>query len=58
MNSCTLTTFITTLANSLSCKLSEEELTYLAAVLVQLGDTLATIATHKAFEKNNNSSAN
>ena len=45
MNSCELTASITAVANAISCKLTVEELTILAAVLVQLGDTLATIAT-------------
>ena len=48
MNSCQLTTSITAVANAISCKLSIEETTLLAAVFVQLGDTLATIATQKA----------
>lgn len=49
MNSCQLTTSVTAVANTLSSKLSIEETTLLAAVLVQLGDTLATIATHRAI---------
>lgn len=49
MNSCQLTVSITAIANALSDKLSVEETTLLAAVLVQLGDTLATIATTKAI---------
>lgn len=54
MNSCELTAGITALANGISCKLNNEELTLLAAVLVQLGDTLATIATSREIcEKSN-----
>ena len=49
MNSCQLTASISAIANALSSKLSIEETTLLATVLVQLGDTLATIATHKAI---------
>ena len=49
MNSCELTTFITAAANSIACKLNNEELTLLAAVLVQLGDTLVTIATQRSI---------
>lgn len=39
-----VTSAVTAVANALACKLSTNELTLLAAVLVQLGDTLATIA--------------
>lgn len=49
MNSCQLTASITAVANALSAGLSIEEITMLATVFVQLGDTLATIATHKAI---------
>ncbi len=49
MNPCELTAGITAIANSLACKLNNEELTLLASVLVQLGDTLVTIATQKAM---------
>lgn len=47
MNACQLTASITALANALSCRLSDEEAALLAAVLTQLGDTLATIITQK-----------
>ena len=49
VNSCELTAFITAIANAISNKLSVEETTLLAAVIVQLGDTLATIATQKSI---------
>lgn len=49
MNSCQLTASITALANALSSKLSIEETTLLATILVQLGDTMATIATSRAI---------
>ena len=49
MNSYQLTTSITAVANAISCKLSIEEMTLLASVLVQLGDTLATIATQRTI---------
>ena len=49
VNPCELTATITAIANSLSCKLSDDELTLLASVLVQLGDTLVTIATQRAI---------
>lgn len=53
MNSCELTASITAVANSIACKLNSKELFLLASVLVQLGDTLVTIATHKDFCENN-----
>lgn len=52
MNSCQLTSTITVIANALSSSLSIEETTLFAAILVQLGDTLATIATQKSAEAN------
>ena len=44
MNSCQLTASITAVANAISSKLNID-----ATVLVQLGDTLATIATQRAI---------
>ena len=44
MNSPVLTSAITALANILSCNLTASQITILAAIFVQLGDTLATIA--------------
>ena len=44
MNSPVLTSTITALANVLSSNLSTSQITILAAVFVQLGDTLAPIA--------------
>ena len=49
MNSCELTAGITALANGISCKLNNDELTLLASILVQLGDTLVTIATQRSL---------
>lgn len=49
MNSCQLTTTITAAANAMACKLSVDEITLLAAIFVQLGDTLAMIATQKSI---------
>ena len=48
MNSCNLTASITAIANGLACDLTLEEITLLAAIFVQLGDTLATIAAQKS----------
>lgn len=53
MNPCQLTASVTALANTIACRLSNEEISLLAAVLVQLGDTLVTIAAQRAVcEKN------
>ena len=49
MNYCELTASVTAIANGLSCKLSIEETTLLATIFVQLGDTLATIATQRTI---------
>ena len=49
MNGCTLTATITALANALACRLSEDELNLLGAVLTQLGDTILTMATYKSI---------
>lgn len=54
MNSCELTAAVTAVANTLACKLSNDELTILASVLVQLGDTLVTIATQRTICENIN----
>lgn len=51
MNPCQLTASVTAVANALACKLSEEEIALLATILVQLGDTLATILAQKAICK-------
>lgn len=44
-----LTAAITALANAISCRSTTGEITLLAGILVQLGDTLATIAAHRAL---------
>ena len=49
MNSCELTASITAIANAIACKLSNDDLTLIAALLVQLGDTLVTIATQRSI---------
>ena len=49
MDPCELTASITAAANAIAYKLSCDELTLLSAVFVQLGDTLATIATQRAI---------
>ena len=52
MTSFELTSLITTIANALACKFSVNEITILASVFVQLGDTLATIATMTSINEN------
>lgn len=49
MNACNLTAAVTALANTIACGLKTEEISLLGSVLVQLGDTLATIAAQRAF---------
>ena len=49
MNPCELTAAVTALANYLSQSYDDDTLTLLAAVLVQLGDTLVTILESKNF---------
>jgi hypothetical protein len=47
MDECELIAFISTLACSISKCYSTDDITLMAAVLTQLGDTLATIATKR-----------
>ena len=54
MNPCELSAAVAAVANSLACRLSDDELTLLAAVLVQLGDTLVTIVTGRSICGKNN----
>ena len=44
-----LTGAVTALANAIACNLSADELALLSSILVQLGDTLATIAARDAI---------
>lgn len=44
-----LTTMVNSLAVAIAGQLSGEELDLAAAILVQLGDTLATISTQRAL---------
>ena len=44
-----LTTMVNSRAVAISGPLNDEELGLVAAILVQLGDTLATIATQRAL---------
>ena len=47
MDSLELTSAVTALANAIACRLTVDEMTLIAGILVQLGDTLATIAAQK-----------
>lgn len=58
MNACELTASITVIANSLANKMTDEELATLSTVLVQLGDTFATIATHRSVCNNRKGNGN
>ena len=49
MNSLELTSAVTALANAISCKLEPSDIALIASLFVQLGDTLATIATQRAL---------
>ena len=44
-----LTTTVNSLAVAIAGRLNDEELDLTAAILVQLGDTLATISTQRAI---------
>ena len=54
MNSLELTSAVTALANAIACKLSLDQIALVAGVFVQLGDTLATIATRENLCKDQN----
>jgi hypothetical protein len=54
MDPCEITAAVTALANALACKLNNDELTLLASLLVQLGDTLVTIVTQRTICENIN----
>lgn len=49
MNPCELTFGVTSLANTIACRLSDEELDVVAAIFTQLGDTLETISAQRAL---------
>ena len=54
MNSLELTSAVTALANAIACRLTVEEMALIAGILVQLGDTLATIAARESLCENQN----
>ncbi len=49
MNACEITAAITAAANTIACRLDDDELALWSSVLVQLGDTLATIGAQRAL---------
>lgn len=49
MNACELTAAVTAIANTIACRLTDDELSVLSAILVQLGDTLALIAAQRSL---------
>ena len=49
MNTCELTAAITAIANAAACDLTDDELTILGSALVQLSDTLLTIAAYRSI---------
>lgn len=56
MNNCLigLTATISAAAAAIAKDMTSEEIAYLGAVLVQLGDTLTTICTHRSLCENKN----
>ena len=50
VNACEITAAVTALANAIACRMDDEELALLGAVLTQLGDTLETISAGRAMQ--------
>ena len=51
MSSLELTAALTAIANAIATGLTLNELAFVASLFVQIGDTLATIATQKALQE-------
>ena len=49
MHACEITAAITAAANTIACRLDDDELALWSSVMVQLGDTLATIGAQRAL---------
>ena len=49
MNACELTVAISVLASSIAGELSDDELSLVAAIVTQLGDTMQTILAQRDF---------
>ena len=58
MNACEITAAVTAAANTIACRLNDEELALWSSLLVQLGDTLATIAAQRDLCSRINSQTN
>ncbi len=58
MDECELVTLVSAIACTMSKCLSDDDLTLLAAVFSQLGDTLATIITKRELNKPDQTEAN
>ena len=54
MNGGNLTASVTAIANIIAAQLKDDELALFASLLVQLGDTLATIAAVRAMQNTEN----
>ena len=54
MKSLELTSAVTVLANIIACELTVNEIALVASILVQLGDTLATIGARKSLCEDKN----
>ena len=54
MKSLELTSAVTMLANAIACNLTSGEISLVASIFVQLGDTLATIAAEKTLCEESN----
>lgn len=52
MNACEITAAVTAIANVIFQKLNDDEVALLAAILVQLGDTLETMSVHNEICQN------
>ena len=52
MNSCELSASITAIANALASKLTIDEASLVGSALIQLGDTLTTIALQRTLCEN------
>lgn len=52
MNPCEISAAVTAIANVIFQKLSDDEVALLAAIFVQLGDTLATMSVQKEICQN------
>ncbi len=56
MNPCELTASVTALANIIAGKFDDDQLSLIASIFVQLGDTLSTIIAQRTLCEKNDSS--